>query len=148
MRFETAFDVAAEAQRAFEYISDARNEARWNPWAISVDKVGDGPIGEGTRFRGRYRRVGKADQWLSEYRPPHHVVYQSDKMDGRMTFDLQGMGPGRTRVGLVAEATPTGVMALFAPLMRPMMRSHIDDLAKGITRELGSPQAEQGGETA
>jgi carbon monoxide dehydrogenase subunit G len=145
MRFETAFDVAADPERAFEYIADARNEARWNPWAVSVEKVGDGPVAKGTRFRGCYRRVGKADQWLSEYAPPRHVVYQSDKMDGRMTFDLQPVGPGRTRVELVAEAHPTGVMALLAPLMRPMMRSHIDDLAKGITRELGRSAEHPGG---
>ena len=123
-----------------EYLADARNEVRWNPWAISVEMVTVGPIREGSRFRGRYWRVGKADQWLGEFAPPTRVVYRSDKMDGRMTFDLERRGEDHTRVQLVAEAHPTGVMALLAPLMRPMMRSHIEDLGKGIERELGSAQ--------
>jgi uncharacterized protein YndB with AHSA1/START domain len=141
MRFEVAFDVAADPDRTFEYLADVRNEARWNPWAISVEQVGNEPIGEGARFSGRYRRVGRADQWLAEYRPPRHIVYRSDKMDGRMTFDLEQRGPGWTHVRLVAEAHPKGPMALLAPVMTPMMRSHIHELAEGIVRELGNATA-------
>ncbi|HUS17933.1 MAG TPA: SRPBCC family protein [Chloroflexia bacterium] len=136
MRFEETFQVPQDPQQVFPYLADVCNEAKWNPWAISVEKISDGPIGQGARFRGRYQRVGTAEQWLSEYIPAKHVVYQSNTMDGRMTFDLEPTAGG-TQIRLVAEAQPTGLMKLMAPLMTPMMRKHIGDLAVGLKRELG-----------
>lgn len=135
MRFEEIFEVKSNPQATFDYLADVRNEAKWNPWAISVEKLGEGPIGKDARFRGKYRRVGTAEQWLSEYVPPRRVTYQSKTMDGRMLFDIEPKGQG-SGVRLVAEAHPKGLMKLMTPFMTAMMRPHIRDLAKGIKREL------------
>ena len=136
MRFETNFVVPTERRVTFGYLADVRNETDWNPWAISVQKIGHEPIGEGARFRGRYRRMGTVEQWLSTYEPPQRLIYRSDKMNGRMTFDLDDADPTGTTIRLVAEAEPTGLAALISPLMTPMMRSHIDALRSGIERQL------------
>ena len=135
MRFEETFDVRADRNRAFQYLADVRNEVKWNPWAISVDKISEGPIGKDSRFRGKYKRVGTTEQWLSEYTNPSHVVYQAKTMNGRMVFDLEPSGAGAT-VRLVAEAHPTGLMKLMVPFMTLMMRPHVRDLAAGLKREL------------
>src|SRR5689334_17018666 len=89
MRFEENFRVPQSPQQVFDYLADIRNEAKWNPWAISVEKVSDGPIGKDARFRGRYKRIGSAEQWLSEYIPAKRLAYRSQNMDGSMTFDLE-----------------------------------------------------------
>ena len=136
MQFEEAFEVATGQKQTFEYLADIRNEAKWNPWAIRVEKLSDGPIGKNARFRGEYKRIGNAEQWLSEYEPSSRLVYQADAMSGSMAFDIEPAG-GRTSIRLLAQAHPTGMMRLLAPLMQPMMRRHIHDLAEGIKRELG-----------
>jgi carbon monoxide dehydrogenase subunit G len=136
MRFEENFQVPQGPQQVFDYLADVCNEAKWNPWAISVEKVSEGPIGKGARFRGRYKRIGTAEQWLSDYIPAKRLVYKSHSMDGSMTFDMEPEADG-TKIRLVAEAHPQGLMKLMAPLMTPMMRGHIHDLSDGLKRELG-----------
>lgn len=135
MRFEQRFHVDAGRERAFAYLADITNEARWNPWAKEVTRLDDGPIGEGAKFSGRYKGMGRVEQWLEDYRPPSHVEYRSTTMDGRMIFDLQPSESG-TVVTLTAEAHPSGARRLAMPVMRRMMSRHIGGVAAGIKREL------------
>lgn len=140
MRLEQSFMARQSPEETFDYLADVTNEPRWNPWGSEVHKVSAGPIGPNARFSGRYKRFGQVEQWLSIYEPPSRVRYQSKTMDGRMTFELEPVATG-TRVRLVAEAFPRGLMKLMDPLMGVMMGSHISDLAKGIERELGRETA-------
>lgn len=52
-----------------------------------MEKVGEGPISEGTRFRGRYKSMGEVELRLAEYEPPRRVAYRWNMMNGRMNFD-------------------------------------------------------------
>ena len=140
MRLERSFTVGRSPQETFGYLADVKNESRWNPWAGEVHQVSTGPIGPNARFSGHYKRFGEVEQWLSIYEPPTRVRYQSKTMEGRMTFDLEPASTG-TRVRLVAEAFPGGLMKVMDPLMGLMMGSHVSDLAKGIERELGAENA-------
>jgi uncharacterized protein YndB with AHSA1/START domain len=135
LRFVKQFRVHRSPEDVYAYLLDVEHEARWNPWAIEVHKTTPGPVGEGTEFVGRYRRVGTARQRLTDCEPGRRLTYRADTMDGRMTFTLQP-SDGGTMIELQAEAHPTGVRHLLAPVMTPVMRRHIGDLAVGITREL------------
>ncbi len=140
MRFEQTFQVAASQDRAFAYLADVTNEARWNPWAKQVERLDDGPIGEGSTFTGRYTGLGQVEQHLEEFRPSTHLVYQSTTMDGRMIFDLQPANEG-TAVHLTAEAHPAGARKLLVPVMQRVMARHIGSVATGIKRELDAAGA-------
>src|SRR5207248_2267916 len=108
----------------------------WNPWAIEVQKVTPGPVGPGSRFRGRYKRFGVVEQELAEYQPPSRVVYRSNAMGAAsMTFELEPDGSG-TRVKVIGQANPPGVLKLIDPVMGLIMGRHFDDMAEGISREL------------
>jgi hypothetical protein len=39
----------------FDYCSDNRNELEWNPSAISIEKLTDGPVGLGTKYLARWK---------------------------------------------------------------------------------------------
>lgn len=41
----------------FDVVADERNEPRYNPDLLRVEKLTDGPVGAGTRFRGSTARV-------------------------------------------------------------------------------------------
>jgi len=45
--------ITASPVEVFDFCSDLRNELVWNPNAEQVDKLTDGPVGAGTRFRAR-----------------------------------------------------------------------------------------------
>lgn len=48
--YERSFRVAIPADRAFAFVSDFRNAARWDPRTKSVRKATPGPIAKGTTF--------------------------------------------------------------------------------------------------
>ncbi len=136
MRFQESFTVARSSDETFQYLANIEHEVRWNPWAIEVTKVTSGPVGPGSRFRGRYKRFGVVEQELADYQPPHRVTYRSNTMGAAsMTFEIQQHANG-TRVTLIGQADPPGLLKLFDPVMWLMMRGHMRDLVDGIQREL------------
>jgi uncharacterized protein YndB with AHSA1/START domain len=136
VRIEESFTVTRPRAETFQYLADIEHEVRWNPWAIEVAKVTSGPIGPGSRFRGRYKRFGVVEQELADYVPPSRITYRSNTMGAAsMTFELQPHASG-THITLTGQADPPGLMKLFDPVMGLMMRGHFRDLAEGIKREL------------
>ncbi|MDP9325198.1 MAG: SRPBCC family protein [Candidatus Dormibacteraeota bacterium] len=136
MRIGTEIEIARPPEAVFSYLADVVNEASWNPWAKSVEKLTEGPIGPGSRFRGRYKRMGTVEQELVDYQPPQRLSYLSDAMGGaKMLFELEPAGSG-TLVRIAGDMHPTGLMKLAQPMMGAMMRPHLRDVAAGIKREL------------
>jgi uncharacterized protein YndB with AHSA1/START domain len=138
MRIENTFDVARPTPEVFAYLTDATNEARWNPWAKWVRKLSEGPIGAGSVFRGSYQGFGELDQDLTDFEPPRRLTYHSlpkGMHDARMTFELESAGDS-TRVTVIGVARPAGMMKLMEPVMTLRMRPHMRDVSEGIKREL------------
>jgi uncharacterized protein YndB with AHSA1/START domain len=136
VRIEQTFIVTRPPDETFQYLADIEHEPRWNPWAIEVTKVTAGPIGPGSRFRGRYKRFGVVEQELADYLPSRRITYRSNTMGAAsMTFELQPH-PNGTLITLTGQAHPPGLMQLFDPLIGLMMRGHFRDLVEGIKREV------------
>ena len=144
MRVEETFIVTPAPDETFQYLADIEHEPRWNPWAIEVTKITPGPIGPGSRFRGRYKRFGVVEQELVDYEPPRRITYRSNTMGAAsMTFELQPHASG-TQINLIGRADPPGLMKLIDPVMGLMMRGHFRDLVEGIKREVGNRSYEPG----
>jgi uncharacterized protein YndB with AHSA1/START domain len=136
VRIEESFTVTRPPDETFQYLADIEHEPRWNPWAIEVTKVTSGPIGPGSRFRGRYKRFGVVEQELADYVPSRRITYRSNTMGAAsMTFELQP-NASSTRITLTGQADPPGLMKLLDPVMGLMMRGHFRDLVEGLKREL------------
>jgi len=148
VRVEETFIVTPAPDETFQYLADIEHEPRWNPWAIEVTKITSGPIGPGSRFRGRYKRFGVVEQELADYLPPRRITYRSNTMGAAsMTFDLEPHASG-TRITLTGQADPPGLMKLFDPVMRLLMQGHFRDLVEGIRRELQTVSTKVGQPTA
>jgi hypothetical protein len=48
-------DIRCGPEDVFDYLSDHRSELEWNPGIESIDKITDGPVGLGTKYRAEWK---------------------------------------------------------------------------------------------
>ena len=115
--------VAAPIEDLFDLMADPCTEEDWNPDALEVRRLDDGPIGPGARWQGRYKGMGDMQVTLDEYERPTRLVFSitGSRMDMRWTFNY-APGESATRLTAAGELTPKGAMRLLSPLLGPMMR--------------------------
>jgi hypothetical protein len=83
----------APVDEVFDLVADERNEPRYNPRIVRVEKVNEGPVGAGARFVAEAKNMGSQGRMeleILEYDRPHrlHHVARSSYMhlDGTLTF--------------------------------------------------------------
>jgi hypothetical protein len=113
-------------EEVFDFVSDERNEPAYNPEMLSVDKVSDGPIGSGTRFRAAMksgRRTLPMDlQFTTFLRPARlgsHSSFAGVAIDGELTFEPRGEA---TLMHWTWDVAPGGALRLLSPLVAWMGR--------------------------
>ncbi len=111
-------------ETVFDFVADARNEPRYNPRMLRAEKVSDGPIGPGTRFRSEVSSMGRTTEWaiqITAYDRPRRLesFVHSSAMDiqGTQTFDYV---EGGTRMRWLWEMKLHSVLKLMTPLVRRM----------------------------
>jgi uncharacterized protein YndB with AHSA1/START domain len=138
-RIDIKSRVDASAEELFDLMADPETEEQWNPDAIEVHRVGEGPIGPGARWDGRYKGMGTMHITLDEYERPDRLVFSitGSRMDMHWTFTYAADGTG-TQLAAAAELAPKGAMRMFAPLLGPMMRRTFSkrpaQLAEGVAK--------------
>jgi uncharacterized protein YndB with AHSA1/START domain len=58
IHLEGELTINRPVETVFDFIADARNEPRYNSHILQAEKISDGPIGAGTRFRNETRSMG------------------------------------------------------------------------------------------
>jgi hypothetical protein len=53
---ENAVEIARTPHDVFDFLADQGNEVLWNPDCVSMEKLTDGPVGVGTRFRAKWKQ--------------------------------------------------------------------------------------------
>ena len=120
-------DITAKVEAApgelFDLMADPQTEVDWNPDALEVQRVDDGPLGPGAQWRGRYRGMGSMHIALDEYERPERLEFSitGSRMDMKWRFTFAPDGAA-TRLEAVADLRAKGVMRLLSPLLGPMMR--------------------------
>ena len=129
--------VDAPVEDLFDLLSDPETENDWNPDAIEVHRVGDGPIGPGARWKGRYKGMGEMDIVLDECDRPGRMRFTitGSRLDMDWSLVLAPDGDG-TRLQVDADLEPKGAMRIAGPLLGPMMRQTFNrrpqQLAAGV----------------
>ena len=143
VRIEMTSTVDAPTEELFDLMADPGTEEDWNPDAIEVHRVGDGPIGPGAKWDGRYKGMGTMHITLDEYERAERLVFSitGSRMDMHWTFRYAPDGD-RTRMVAAAELQPKGAMRLLTPVFGPMMRRTFakrpGQLAEGVARRRGT----------
>lgn len=113
--------IAAPVEEVFDLVADERNEPRYNPRIVHAEKVGDGPIGVGSRFVAEPKGMGaKGAMTLQvvDYDRPHRLEssIRSSYMtvDGTLSFTEVD---GGTRLRWDWEMDLVGPMRVLAPVL-------------------------------
>jgi Polyketide cyclase / dehydrase and lipid transport len=121
---ESSIDIARPARAVFDYASDMRTEADWNPAVKTIELASGEPIGKGSRFVGSFSGLGRATMEVVEFSPP--TTWTTATVEAPLPFRLVGTvadGPaGSSRLTMRIELMPEGLLArVFAP-MRALMQ--------------------------
>jgi uncharacterized protein YndB with AHSA1/START domain len=110
-------------EQVFDYVADQRNEPIYNPQMLQSEKITDGPIGVGTRFRATARAQRRTVEMLieiTEYDRPRRLgsrtAMASVDVNGGSTFEPVD---GATRMSWSWEVSPHGPLRLLGPLVAP-----------------------------
>ena len=132
---EKQIEIARPPQEVFDYLSDLRNERDWNPGLRTIEKLTDGPVGLGTRYRAQWKGSPLCVVECVRYEPPLCWTHTDDSPLGIVaTFSLTPVGDG-TRVDTRFELQPRGVARLLAPVLaRVLSRTFDGNLARAKAR--------------
>lgn len=126
----------------FDFVADERNEPRYNPNMLRVEKITEGPVSLGTRFLAESRTRGGTAEMTIEitgYERPRRMTSTThlSAMDiqGTLTFDPV---PDGTRMRWSWELKPRGVYRLLAPLVGRMGRRQEETIWTSLKRYLES----------
>jgi ligand-binding SRPBCC domain-containing protein len=142
--FEVAESVtiAWPADRLFGVAVDPQVQLEWDAAALPrVEKLTEGPLGVGARYRGSLKRLGTVDFEYVEYEPGRRFSHNAQMRLGRFrhTFDFEPVDDG-TRLTQRIQMEPVGIARLMAPLLRPVLRRRIRMIDDELRRYAESPR--------
>ena len=111
-------------EEVFDFVADERNEPRYNPKMRLAEKISDGPIGLGTRFRAQTVSMGRPVDMVVEvtgYQRSDRlgITTHMSSMDlhGWLTFDPVPVG---TRMRWSWDLQPGDMLRMLSPLVASM----------------------------
>lgn len=114
--------IRCTPEQAFDYLSDMRNELEWNPAVESVEKVSDGPVAVGTRFRAKWKGGPPVDVTVVEYdRPRTWENHNDGPIAVNFKAHLEPITEG-ARLSVEFDARPHGWFRLIFPLFLRRLR--------------------------
>ncbi len=123
-------------EEVFDYIVDLRNELEWNPGVESMEKLTEGPVGTGTRYRAKWKRSKYIEVECTAFDRPRRWVYvNGGPVSVTLTIVLTAEGTG-TRLVSRFDAHPHGLMRLGFPIFLRIMRRQEAETMSNLKRKL------------
>ena len=123
-RIRGEVEIRRPVEEVFDFVADERNEPTYNPTMLVAEKVTEGPVGAGTRFRASIRSGRRPVNMQIEYTAfdrPHRLASTSRMaaadFTGTLTFTRT---PAGTRLRWSWQARPKGAVRLLAPVFAPI----------------------------
>ena len=136
IHIEGEIDINRPVEEVFDVVADERNEPRYNPRLLWVEKLSSGPIGRGTRFRAASKTMGRPVEMtieFTEYERPRRLRSSTHmptmEIQGTLTFDPV---PERTRMRWSWALQPRGVVRLLSPLVARMGERQEETIWAGL----------------
>lgn len=136
MNFTFTETIHAPLDRVFALANDIDRAMEWLPAGVRIERLTEGPVRVGTRYRETRRILGRDDSEIYEvtaYDPPHRSEVRADGSQGtagrgifRFRIDFASAGAKETRVVLNGSATGLGCLGIVLyPVVRGIMKKHI-----------------------
>lgn len=159
-RYRSSIEVPLPARATFAFVTDFRNAARWDPRVERAEKLTDGPVGPGTRFRLTSRVLIKQvalPYEITAFEPPSEQG-DGDATAGAATFEgstfllryrdritVEPTGDEASRLTYDARLSLRGPFVLDNFLLAPFFHDVGDDAVTGIERALRRESRLHGG---
>jgi uncharacterized protein YndB with AHSA1/START domain len=123
LTYSTKTVIHRPPEEVFEFCSDLRSELQWNPKARYVEKLTDGPVGVGTRYRARWANSGPTTVEVVAFDRPRswETTATARGMGIRFQGTVTDAMPG-ARYTAYLELHPKRLAWLVAPLALVAMR--------------------------
>ena len=137
--------INQSVELVFDYVADQRNEPTYNPRMLHSEKITEGPIGVGTRFRATAQSGRREIEMLievTEYQRPSRfgsrTTMSSADVDGGLTFELVN---GSTRMNWSWDVRPKGSQRFLAPLVARLGCRQEQTIWTALKNQLEWPRA-------
>jgi uncharacterized protein YndB with AHSA1/START domain len=123
LAYSTEIVINRPPEDVFDYCSDLRSELQWNPRVRYVEKLTDGPVGVGTRYRARWSNSGPTTIEVVQFDRPRRWETTARARGMRIRFrgSVTDTAPG-ARYTAYLELQPQRLARLVAPLALLAMR--------------------------
>ena len=123
LAYRTETTICRPPEDVFDYCSDLRSELQWNPKVKYVEKLTDGPVGVGTRYRAQWSNSGPTTVEVVQFDRPRR--WKTHAKARAMGIRFQGTvtdAASGARYTADLELLPRGLAWLVAPLALLIMR--------------------------
>ena len=125
---------------AFAFIADFANASTWDPGTARSERIDDGPVGVGSRFRLGVRMRGRVvpmEYRITTHEAPRRVVLSGSGSGVRATDEISFSRAGDgTLIEYVAEIHLEGWMRLVEPIVGRAFAKIGRDARDGMERTL------------
>ena len=135
-RIETTLPI----EPSFAYVADFANSQEWDPGVATAERIDDGPVGVGARYRLGVRlggRVAPMEYRISVFEPASRVVLVGSGSGvtavDEIRFERSGTG---TRIDYTAEIALGGVLRLIQPFLSGAFTKLARNAADGMRQTL------------
>ena len=126
--------------QTFDFVADFANARRWDPGVATSERIDDGPVGLGARYRLGVRMRGRVvpmEYRVTAFDRPRRVVLTGtgsgvDAVD-EITFEAV---PDGTSIDYTADIRLQGAMGLIQPLLGRAFAKLASDAVGGMQRAL------------
>ena len=132
-------DTTLPIEAAFDYVADFANSEEWDPGVESAERLDDGPVGVGSRYRLGVRlgsRVAPMEYRITEFERPRRVVLVGEGSGVSAVDDIrfEPAPTGGTRIDYTADIRLGGLLRLAQPFLGGAFANVARKAADGMRR--------------
>jgi carbon monoxide dehydrogenase subunit G len=146
-RLHEIIETPLPIEDAFAFIADFANSQHWDPGVATSERIDDGPVGLGARYRLGIRmrgRVTPMEYRITAFEAPRRVVLTGEGSGvfavDEIRFEPTGSG---TRIDYTADIRLGGWMRLIQPFVGGAFEKIAKDALGGMQRTLDERAAAQ-----
>jgi uncharacterized membrane protein len=141
IQISNSIEIARPVLQVFHFVADFENNPQWMP-VRSVQRLGNGPIGAGTRFKQQFHLLGanyEMDCVITAFEPDQKIAFEYDApvfvWRGNYLFEPTPQG---TRVSAKGNVALSGPLKMTETMFAPKIRKLINDTAPKLKQILES----------
>lgn len=142
MRVTVMATIHHPQEVVFRTAAYPEKEIEWDPEMKAVEKLTDGPLGKGSRYRGKFKGFGTIEYEFAEFDEPRRFIHQARVAIGtfqhRFIFEPVNGGTSLTQEG---ELWPNVLGWIASPMVKWMLGKRFRLIAAEVDSYLQSKNA-------